>query len=328
MFNLITIGDAVWDTHVLIDDASVECDRDKRNCRLCFDFAAKVPVKETFQALGGNAANVACGAAKLGLSAAVLTTLGNDPNGRMIKSALKKFGVSIELVSADSKNTTRYSIVLNFQGERTILSHYEKKNYHWPKKLAPTDWIYYTSLSEGFEPIHEQLLTYLKKYPTVRLAFNPGSFQIKNAMSKVKEAIKRADLLFLNLEEAEKILGSSQRKEKTANAFISQLVQLGAKEVIITDAERGAFAGDADECWQIATFPVKPVAKTGAGDAFSAGYLAARSYEHDIPTALRWGIANSCSVIGQYGAQKGLLDKAGVEKMLAKFSKVKARQVA
>ncbi|PIT88508.1 MAG: hypothetical protein COU29_01860 [Candidatus Magasanikbacteria bacterium CG10_big_fil_rev_8_21_14_0_10_36_32] len=327
MYNVITIGDAVIDTHVQINDASVECDINNKNCQLCLDYAAKIPVTDSFQILGGNAANIACGTTKLGLKSTIITTLGKDSNGKLIQQELKKYGVDTSLVGTDSQTKTRYSIVLNFQGERTILSYHQKRNYHWPKKMPATDWVYYTSLSEGFENLQNKLFDYLKKHPTVRLAYNPGSFQIKSALPKVRQTIAKSDIVCLNIEEAETILNTTLKKEKSISALIHQLTQLGAKEVVVTDAIRGATAGDDDEIWQIKSFPVKVMAKTGAGDAFSSGYLAARFAGHNMPNALLWGIANSSSVIGQLGAQKGLLDKNGIKKISAKFSNIKAKKI-
>ncbi|MCX6781869.1 MAG: carbohydrate kinase family protein [Candidatus Magasanikbacteria bacterium] len=328
MYDIITIGDAVIDTHVNIDNASVECDVNTRACQLCLDYAGKIPITDSFQTLGGNAANVACGTAKLGLRTAILTTLGDDSNGKLIVSELKKFGVNTSLVQYDQKTKTRYSVVLNFRGERTILSYHEKRNYRWPKKSPPTDWIYFTSMSEGFEPVQDQLLEYIDKHQNVKLVFNPGSFQLKSSIAQVKEILPKTDLLIVNLEEAERILGTTFKKEKSIRAIIHKLLSLGAKEVAITDAARGASAGNEEEMWTIPTYPVEVVAKTGAGDAFSAGYVAARFNNHDIQNALKWGIANSTSVITQHGPQKGLADEKKIKLIISKNSSVVPKRIA
>ncbi|MBI5221289.1 MAG: carbohydrate kinase family protein [Candidatus Magasanikbacteria bacterium] len=128
MSNIIAIGDLVVDTHVKIDDASVECNLDGHNCKLCLDYAAKVPVTDSFQTVGGNAANFALGTSKLGLNTAIISTIGDDSNGKIIGSELKKHKINIAGVTKDKKTKTRYSIVLNFKGERTILSYHNKKN--------------------------------------------------------------------------------------------------------------------------------------------------------------------------------------------------------
>jgi len=327
MYKIITIGDALIDTHVVIDNASVKCDINHQNCQLCFDYAAKVPITDSFQNLGGNAANVAVSTTKLGLETAIITAIGDDSNGELVEQELKKFGVNTELINVEKNAKTRYSVVLNFRGERTILSYHGKRTYIFPQKMPQTDWIYYTGLSEGFEIIQKSLIEFLGKYESVRLAFNPGSYQLNNNLDDVKEFLTHTDILIVNLQEAEKIANTTLIKEKAVSAIIHKLLMLGAKEVVITDAGNGATAGNEEEIFEIKSYPVEVIAKTGAGDAFSGGYLSARQYGHDIATALQWGIANSCAVIGQQGAQQGLLDKKGIEKMIKKYPQIKPKQI-
>ena len=70
-----------------------------------------------------------------------------------------------------------------------IIFNHKKKIYSWPKDLPGTDWVYYTSLSDGFENIQKNIFVYLKKHPTVKLVYNPGSFQLKNSFNSVLETI-------------------------------------------------------------------------------------------------------------------------------------------
>jgi sugar/nucleoside kinase (ribokinase family) len=305
----------------------VECDVDTRACRLCLDYASKIPITGSFQSLGGNAANVACGATKLGMNSAIITAIGADSNGRMVVEELKKSKVDTSLVYRDKQTKTRYSVVLNFRGERTILSYHEKRTYKLPKKMPATEWIYYTSLSDGFENLQNSLFKYIDEHANVKLAFNPGSFQLKSALNEVREILPRVDLLIVNLQEAELIAGTTLKKEKTFSALIHELLSLGAKEVVITDAERGAVAGNADEIWSTESYKVEVVAKTGAGDAFSAAYLAARNYEHDIRLALTWGAAMSAAVISEHGPQKGLVGQKALQKMIDRFPNIKPKKL-
>ncbi len=327
MFKIITIGDALIDTHLKIDAATVNCDINQDHCHLCLDYASKVPITDSFQNLGGNAANVACGTAKLGLTTAIITTIGSDANGELVSSELQKFGVNTDMIYFDPKTKTRYSVVLNFKGERTILSYHAKRKYAWPKQMPECDWIYYSGLSEGFETLQNNLLTWITKHPSVRVAMNPGSYQLKNTLENVREFLSHIDLLVINLQEAELIANTTLKKEKTVRALIHKLLNMGAKEVAITDGGNGAWVGDKENVWHLDSYPVEVIAKTGAGDAFSSGYLAARAMKHDLSTALQWGIANSCGVIQQFGAQNGLLDKKGVEKMIKKFNKTQPELV-
>ena len=322
MFNLITIGDAVIDTHVFIDDATLDCDYNHENCLLCLNYASKIPVTDSAQTLGGNAANVAIGAARLGMTSAILTSVGDDANGQMIQDELEKQGVNTDLLSLDKKIKTRYSIVLNFKKERTILSYHQKRTYDLPENLPEADWIYYTSLSEGYETLQENLLDFLNKHKTARFAYNPGSIQLRNP-DLVNEILPHTDILIVNLEEAEKILGQTLNQTKSIRVLISGLLNLGTKEVVITNAGEGAWAGNKENVWHCASYPVEVISKTGAGDAFSAGYLAAKFHGHDIGVALNWGIANSCNVISSPAQDRNLLNQKEMAKAISKFSSIK-----
>ena len=322
MFNIITIGDAVIDTNVFIDDATLDCDYNHENCLLCLNYASKIPITDSWQTLGGNAANVAVGAAMLGLTSAILTSVGNDANGQIIQDSLEKHGVNTDLLSLDKQTKTRYAVVLNFKKERTILSYHQKRTYNFPENLRESDWIYYTSLSEGYETLQENLLNFLSKHKSARLAYNPGSIQLKN-LDLVKEVLLHTDILILNLEEAEKILGTTLNKAKSIRILINGLLDLGAKEVAITNSSEGAWAGNRETILHCDGFPVEVLSKTGAGDAFSSGYLAARFYNHDISAALSWGIANSCAAISSVGPEKNLLNQKEITKMISKYSSIK-----
>lgn len=319
MPNIVAIGDLVIDTHVKIDDASVECNLDGHNCKLCLDYAAKVPVTDSFQTIGGNAANFALGTNRLGINTNIISTIGDDSNGKIIINELKKNKVGTKLIIKDKKVKTRYSIVLNFKGERTILSYHNKKKYQWPKSLPKTDWIYYTSLSDGFSLIQKNLVGFLKKNKTTKLAFNPGAFQLKHSLDLCRQILPITDLLIVNLEEAKVLVDIN---DGSATTLINAILKTGVKELVITDGARGAYAGNSGGIWEMPPFDVPIISKTGAGDSFSAGYIAAKILGHDIPTSLSWGTANSCSVLGHFGVEAGQLNINGIQKMIKRFKSV------
>lgn len=324
MFHVITIGDSTLDTFLVIDDATLQCDLSREHCRLCLNYADKVPITHATQSIGGDAANVAVGCKKLGLKTAVVSELGDDVNGKVIKDGLKKSGVDVSMVKTLKNKETRYSVVLNYKAERTILSYHVERNYSLPT-LPATDWIYYTSLGANFEKLQDNLVRYLSKHPKTKLAMNPGSYQIKNGLNKIKQILPKTDILFLNKEEAERVISSPYEGGVRGGVGnqLQQLRRLGPKIVVITDSYNGSYATDGKTNWFMPIYDVKAVGKTGAGDAFASAFLSAIILKKDIPTAMQWGTANSASVIQQIGAQKGLLNKAGVEKMVRQFKNIK-----
>jgi sugar/nucleoside kinase (ribokinase family) len=328
MFHLIAIGDPLIDTHVQIADNCDKCEiHKKKTNKLCFNYGEKIPIIDSFQSLGGNAPNVAVGTVVLGMTSSLISSIGDDAYGHLALEELRQRGVDTKLVNIDKKNKTRYAIVLNYRGERTILSYSEKKNYRWPTEMPGASWIYYTGLSAGFEPIQQKLISFLKKNKQTKLAINPGSYLLKYAPNKIKEMLPLTNLLIVNADEAAKITGKKIKSEKDIEKCISVLLTMGAEEVVLTDGIRGSWAATKKEFWRLKSFPTKVVAKTGAGDAFSAAYIAAKFYKHDMPTALLWGTANSTSVIEQHGPHDGLLDEKGIKKMMKRFSSVQPQRI-
>ena len=61
---------------------------------------------------------------------------------------------------------------------------------------------------------------------------------------------------------------------------------------------------------------VEVVEKTGAGDAYTAGFLAATLNNQPIEEAMHWGALDSASVIQKTGAEDGLLTKLELEEKL------------
>jgi sugar/nucleoside kinase (ribokinase family) len=165
MFNFIAIGDPVIDTHVQIDSSCEDCQlTGKKETQICFKYGDKIPIVDSFQSLGGNAPNVAIAAVALGLKSTLISAVGDDAYGHLAIEELRKKDVDTSYVTLDKKSKTRYSVVLNYRAERTILSYSEKKKYVWPANLSASDWVYYTGLSEGFEPVQKNLHAYLKKH--------------------------------------------------------------------------------------------------------------------------------------------------------------------
>lgn len=325
MLDLISIGDATLDTFLQLDDASVMCNLDTQKCQLCLNYADKIPVKRIEQQIAGNACNVATGAARLDLKTAFYSIVGNDDTGERIMRGMKKEGVSLTYIETDKHKASNYSVVLNHKGERTILIYHHPRKYKLPR-LEAARWIYYTSVGENHNTLDRDLLKYLRSTkPRPRLAFNPGTHQLRRGLKALRPLFKATEVLFLNKEEAEGLVGrASDMKE-----LLDNVRKTGPHTVVITDGGAGAFVHDGvgSGYWHMPIYPVKVVEKTGAGDSFATGFVAALSYDHTLQTALLWGTANSASVVTKIGPQPGLLTEDGIKKMIQKFKKIRPKKI-
>ncbi|MDP2650436.1 MAG: carbohydrate kinase family protein, partial [bacterium] len=87
---------------------------------------------------------------------------------------------------------------------------------------------------------------------------------------------------------------------------------------VITDGPNGAYASDGTGYWKMPMYPdpAPPVDRTGAGDSFSSTVAAMLAEGLPLLEALRHGPINSMNVVQHIGAQKGLLTREEIEKLL------------
>ncbi len=315
--DFLAIGDITTDAFIRLKEASVHCTVDKENCELCMKFADKIPYEfvEVIRAVG-NAPNAAVSAARLGLRAALVTNMGDDQNGAECLAVLKKEGIQTSYVTVHKGAKTNYHYVLWYEAERTILIKHESYEYRLPKIEPAPRWLYLSSF-RGTDGYYEEINAYLKKHPEVKMAFQPGKFEINLGTKKLAALYERAHVFVCNKEEAEKILGSENADIKTLLAGIGEL---GPKFVLITDGPKGAYFYDGQESWFMPPYPdpKPPYERTGAGDAYASTFVSALALGKTPEEALRSAAINSMSVVQQIGAQRGLLPQAAIEEWLKK----------
>lgn len=305
IYDIISIGDTSLDTFLKIDRASLLCSLDKETCWFCLNYAEKIPVEELHFSPGGNACNNAVGSARLGLRAALYTVLGDDDSGRRIIDHIKEEGVSDAYLQVEKNNPTNYSTVLTYKTERTILVYHDLRAYKLPP-LASAKWVYFTSMGKGFEKIFRSLTRYLNSNGT-KLAFNPGTYQLLAGRKTLEPILRITNVLILNKEEAISLVAAHPMTP--IQDILRQLRNAGPELVVVTDGNKGAFGFDGRNSYRMPPMPAKVVERTGAGDAFSTGLIAALAYELPLSEALMWGAANAASVIEKIGPQAGLLTK-------------------
>ena len=316
MYDFIAIGDTVIDAFIRLKDASVSGQPDTKEYKICLPFADKVPYEDVFVVPAvGNAANAAVSVSRLGIKSAIVSNIGDDQNGIDCLEAFKKDNVGTELIKINQGIKTNYHYVLWYKEDRTILIKHEVYPYILPE-IGNPKWIYFSSVSETAYPFHNTVAEYLETHPEIKLAFQPGKNEIRLGREKLARLYKRADILFCNVEEAEKILGI---ETLGINELLKRLHELGPKIIVITDGPKGAYAYDGTDIWQQLPYPdIKPpFERTGAGDAFASTVVGALMLGKTLPEALSWGAVNSMSVVQQVGAQKGLLTKEALENLLS-----------
>ncbi len=319
-FDFIGIGDTVTDAFIDIKQASVFHmeGTDGTVDELCFTNGAKIPYESVnvIPAVG-NSANAVVSAVRLGLHSAFIADVGSDEHGKEILATLVKQGVDTRYVRVHEGMSSNYHYVLMHNAERTILIKHEKYPYKLPTMEKPK-WLYFSSVGEDSLAYHEEVAAYLGAHPEVKLAFQPGTFQIKMGKDALKDLYARTEIFFCNVEEARIILGTNESNPAKLPAMMSAL---GPKMSVVTDGPKGAYAfdGSTRKTYFMPPYPdpKPPVSRTGAGDACSSTITVALGLGLPFTTALQWGPINSMNVVQHVGAQTGLLTRAALEQLLA-----------
>ncbi|HEV2403491.1 MAG TPA: carbohydrate kinase family protein [Candidatus Saccharimonadales bacterium] len=311
-FEIMSVGDVVTDCFIRLLEDEAKTYQDENGQRwLAMQYGTKLPFDHAEVIEGvGNAGNAAVSSARLGLKTAFATNVGGDQQGRDIIGALHKNGVDTRFVRVNPGNKSNYHYVLWYKEERTILIKHEEYEYHWPH-LRPSEmprWLYFSSVSEHAIDFHDQVSDWLDEHPDVKLAFQPGTFQMAAGTDRLRRIYQRSEVLILNREEAVTVGGGNH---DDLHDLLNRLHALGPKVVVITDGPAGAYASDGNERLKMPLYPdpAPPYERTGAGDAFASTFVAVLIKGKNLDEALRWAPINSMSVVQKVGAQAGLLNE-------------------
>ena len=230
---------------------------------------------------GGSAANAAVTLAGLEVPTAIVGSVGDDDHGARLREELAARGVALDGLRtvADVETTVKYLLV-DAAGEVMVLGNDGANEAVAPADLDP-------SLVDGVEHVHltsqrpdtAAALAELARDAGAMVSFDPGR---RLADRDFGDALRAADVLFLN----------DREHDAVAQAFPGSV-----EDSVVVRKLGGA---GAEVRWDGRTvthegFDVEPVNSTGAGDAFAAGFIAARIDGADHPTALAY--ANACGAL-------------------------------
>ena len=132
-----------------------------------------------------------------------------------------------------------------------------------------------------------------------------------------------------NVLEAEELVGHEFNDDEDRVIAVREMVELGAREAIMTTTD-GCFAQVLEDgrpqLYRARMDPLEPRASVGSGDAFLAGYVAARYGGGGPGDCLRFGTACGAESTQHLGA--GVLDPRAVERLVEEISVERLEQPA
>jgi ribokinase len=296
-YDIVTFGSAVVDTFVNTDAKEVRG-------FIEYPVGSKLLIKEQRRDIGGGATNTATAFSRLGFKTGCICNVGKDNNGKDILNLLKK--EKITFLGSVKKEETGYSIILDsLEHDRTILT-YKGPNDSIGIKDIPkfkTKWVYYTSMMKTSYETQRKLTKTLAK-EGVRIVFNPSAYLIRN--KDIRDILKSSYAVILNKEEADMICKKYGKKGDSLKALVS----FGPKVAVVTDKDNPARAYDGDKVYSIQPHTkIKVLERTGAGDAFGAGFTAGLMMDYSMDECLKLALLEGESVLKHYGAKNNLIRK-------------------
>lgn len=267
----------------------------------------EVPILSAVRAPGGSAANTIVGLSRLGVSTGFIGNAGSDIEGKYILKDLKREGVDIKGVSMLKGSTGLIIGFIDKRGERVLYAfpgvndalELNKQRINYAKNAK----FLHMSSFVGDRSYRAQKKL-LKKLRSVKISFSPGMLYAKKGFEALEALIKRAEVIFLNRKEMLLMTGLEFKKGS------KKLLDAGAKVIAVTLGDRGCYVASLEESHALNAFKTKVVDTTGAGDAFSAGFLYGVLLKKDLKTCGKIGSKLASLCVAKVGAREGLPHEA------------------
>jgi aminoimidazole riboside kinase len=283
---------------------------------------------------GGTAGNAAAGLARLGVPVEFAGSVGDDAFGRWLAEDLVATGVGVRgLVVTRDAPTCQVLAMVEPDGERYLVV--------WPtdggaltrlepdqvdeRLVAGAAWLHTTGMCLRAAPVSRAVLAAMR---VARRAGIPVSLDLnlrvelwgleEPARSVVLEAVSLADVVLgSGSEELVPLARASGHAVDGADAAARALAA-GGRSVVARLGVAGALGCGPDGIVVSAPgFPADQRSPVGAGDAFDAGFIAARVEGLGLADALRWGNAAGALKVARDGGARDQATRAEVEALLA-----------
>ncbi|MGB5335779.1 MAG: adenosine kinase [Woeseiaceae bacterium] len=264
---------------------------------------------------GGSVANTIAGFANLGGTAAYIGKVRADQLGTIFNHDMRSLGVDIRLkAAADGAPTARSHVLITADGQRTMqtylgaclelsLADITTDTVGAPKAMLLEGYVW--DIAEG--PALARKAAEIGRAHGSKVALSlSDSFCVERHRDSFMDFVKNdADIIVADEEEVYALLGTTSIDE--ALKALKDFDNLFA----ITRSEQGSVIVHKDETViQAASKVEKVVDTTGAGDAYSAGFLYGWANDKSLADCAKYGTHCATMVIQQLGAriEPGLLD--------------------
>jgi len=343
MKKIICLGSATRD---LTFGAEID---DQMPGKICLPAGEKLYADDFQETVGGGAVNVGAGLTKLGYRCFVFARTDRSWTGKWIQKQIGKLKLKKNYLQQNGREPSETCAILaDYQEQdRVILRAGDSvDNFDVAKACRRfkerVDWIYISSQKKNHLRNLEVIIEFARN-KKAKIALNPSGYQIKHDADQLLSMLSEIDVLFLNLEEAVFLLQEeintywqdNKPVEEKVPVLLDRFLETGVKIIALTAGAYGAWVAAKIKGETVVYFlrgekVENVVDTTGAGDAFTAGFLGMfikleddleMRFAEKIQEALAAGIANSSNVIQAVGAVNGLLKPSRLHRKSRELSK-------
>jgi 1-phosphofructokinase len=275
-------------------------------------------VEQTTMA-GGKGVNVARALKRLG-QPVIATGLAGGPTGTRIVEQLTEESILNDFVRIREESRSNTAVTDPTTGEQTEINERGPAVSAQEVELFCDKLLYLArgaqicvfagSLPRRIEPtLYADLIRELRKLGVTTIVDTDGD--------PLRQAVRaEPSVVSPNVLEAEELVGHEFNDDEDRLIAVREMTELGAREAIMT-ADDGCFAKVADEggsqLYRLRVDPLETYSAVGSGDAFLAGYVAARYSGRPPAECLRFGVACGAESTQHIGA--GVLDPREAERL-------------
>ncbi len=319
-FDIITIGGATQDIMYYTNNAQIVKNKLDISAPelLAFVYGSKINSDDVHITFGGGAMNTAVNFSNLGLRTSTFINLGSDWFADAILKEIKNKNIDISNITKTEKIHSGFSFIINYGNyNEHIIFTYRGANSNLQiskQKLENINskWIYIASLSGKDKLTKTNIDNVFKvaKNKKMKVAWNPGASQLSYGYKFFKKYLNQTETFHVNKKEAVDLVATSKIKTDNIETLLKIIHSWGPRICIITNGHRGAHVYDGEKFYYKKAKSHKSKNTTGAGDAFNSSFISGLIlYNYNIKKSMSLAMLISANVVGNIGAQVGLIKK-------------------
>ncbi len=259
------------------------------------------PARVAFEG-GGQAANTAAWGAVAGAQVALVARVGDDSVGQAAVAELEALGVDARVAVDGGRPTGTVVVLVAADGERTMFpdagANGALRSADFPEDLLVAgDHLHVAGYALLRDGSRDAALSAIERARAAGMSTSVDPSSAALLSGGLRQLGKGVGLLMPNGLEAQALTGLE------SPVAAARVLAEAFPEVVVTLGEAGALWTDGSEVVRVAAEPAEAVDTTGAGDAFAAGYLAARLRGAPPEEALAAGCTLAARAVTTMGAR-------------------------